>query len=163
MFTLGDGSTNDGYFEQDGYHITPTATNSSREQRLGIKPKDGNRNPCDATVQPRQRSRGRSQDTQGQSYSNRMSDIRCFYCDETGHVPPLSADGRKVQCHTDKCFHHKAKFFTATWVTGNDEVADLVPQHTAGTENGNDRHVLQPNAPEHASMDVLKSTIRGNG
>ncbi len=113
MFTLGDGSTNDGYFEQDGYHITPTATNKLIK-RLGVKLRDDNCNPCDATAQRHQESQGRRQDTPTQPYPNRRSDVRCFYCGETGHVKNSCHHGQKVQCHTCKSFGHKAKFCTAT-------------------------------------------------
>ncbi len=50
MFTLGDGSLNDGYFEQDGHHIAATETNKLTRS-LQVHMKDDDINPCDAVEQ----------------------------------------------------------------------------------------------------------------
>ncbi len=109
MFTLGGGSLNDGYFEQDGHHITATAMNKLT-RRLQVHLKDDAINTCDAVEQPKSSSSQNHRRPNYQTHAGQQQDIRCDYCPETGHVKDTCRHGRRVRCYSCNKYGHKSKF-----------------------------------------------------
>ena len=50
---------------------------------------------------------GRRRHTPGH---HKQSNVRCFFCGESGHVKDTCRHGSKVECHTCGAYGHKAKF-----------------------------------------------------
>ncbi len=125
MFTLKDGSVNDGYFGKNG-HLTPAAT-TKMLKNIGVTLSDikiTDRKTPEKTPSGREKLASTQKNDRTKMYqqgdrqekaqvSSRTSqNVRCFYCGESGHVKASCYHGRKIQCHTCKDLGHKVKFCT---------------------------------------------------
>ena len=136
LFTLSDGSVNDGYLHRDGVHLTTTAINRV-DKNLALKiicAEDGacgqarpppppttrrsdrldignlkNRDDIARRPQPR-RSRNADNDEDGWQTVRRQPPTYCHFCGEGGHVKYNCRHGQKLECHSCGQLGRKEKF-----------------------------------------------------
>ncbi len=115
-YVFADGTTNEGYLEADGIHLSRSGLNRL-SKTAGLKPKD-NVSDVYGNITASGRKGGYRGTSRDAPVTNTVHDTqrepRCYYCYERGHVKNNCRHGRVVRCHSCGRLGHKEKFCGST-------------------------------------------------